>query len=193
MKHTIAFTLNGRGVEVAGVRSTLSLLELLRDELGVTSPKPGCLTGDCGCCNVHLDGDVVPACLVLAPMVAGRAVDTVESLSPSPDALSPLQEAFYEHLAAQCGFCTSGQLMSARALLDDNPSPTRAEVLHWMAGNFCRCTGYYKIVDAILDAAGRSGNGRAAVAGRAAPIDVTVKPGSTDVPEHVQHPPVEGD
>jgi aerobic-type carbon monoxide dehydrogenase small subunit (CoxS/CutS family) len=154
MKHTIAFELNGRAVEVAGVRSTLSLLEMLRDELGVTSPKAGCLSGDCGCCNVHLDGDVVPSCLVLAPMVEGRRVTTVEGLSSGPDDLAPLQEAFYENLAAQCGFCTSGQ-------------PTRADVKAWMAGSLCRCTGYYKIIDAVLDAAGRIGVGPVPTQGRA--------------------------
>jgi carbon-monoxide dehydrogenase small subunit len=167
MKHTIAFELNGRAVEVAGVRSTLSLLEVLRDELGVTSPKAGCLTGDCGCCNVHLDGDVVPSCLVLAPMVEGRRVTTVEGLSSGPDDLAPLQEAFYENLAAQCGFCTSGQLMTAQALLAMNPEPTRAEVKAWMAGSLCRCTGYYKIIDAVLDGAGRIGVGPVPTRGRA--------------------------
>ena len=167
MKHTIAFELNGRPVERAGVRSTLSLLELLRDELGVTSPKAGCLSGDCGCCNVHLDGDVVPSCLVLAPMVDGRRVTTVEGLSSGPDDLAPLQEAFYENLAAQCGFCTSGQLMTAQALLATNPDPTRAEVKAWMAGSLCRCTGYYKIIDAVLDAAGRVGVGPVPTKGRA--------------------------
>jgi carbon-monoxide dehydrogenase small subunit len=167
MKHTIAFELNGRAVEVAGVRSTLSLLEMLRDELGVTSPKPGCLSGDCGCCNVHLDGDVVPSCLVLAPMVEGRRVATVESLSSGPDDLAPLQEAFYENLAAQCGFCTSGQLMTAQALLAENPDPTRAEVKAWMVGSLGRCTGYYTIIDAVLDAAGRIGVGPVPTQGRA--------------------------
>ena len=167
MKHTIAFELNGRAVELAGVRSTLSLLEMLRDELGVTSPKAGCMSGDCGCCNVHLDGDVVPSCLVLAPMVEGRRVATVESLSSGPDELGPLQEAFYENLAAQCGFCTSGQLMTAQALLAVNPDPTRAEVKAWMAGSLCRCTGYYKIIDAVLDAAGRIGVGPVPTGGRA--------------------------
>jgi carbon-monoxide dehydrogenase small subunit len=167
MKHTIAFELNGRAVEVAGVRSTLSLLEMLRDELGVTSPKPGCLSGDCGCCNVHLDGEVVPSCLVLAPMVEGRRVATVESLSSGPDDLGPLQEAFYQNLAAQCGFCTSGQLMTAQALLAVNPEPTRADVKAWMAGNLCRCTGYYKIIDAVLDGAGRMGVGPVPTGGRA--------------------------
>jgi Aerobic-type carbon monoxide dehydrogenase, small subunit CoxS/CutS homologs len=167
MKHTIAFELNGRAVEVAGIRSTLSLLEVLRDELGVTSPKAGCLSGDCGCCNVHLDGDVVPSCLVLAPMVEGRRVTTVEGLSSGPDDLAPLQEAFYENLAAQCGFCTSGQLMTAQALLTENPEPTRADVKAWMAGSLCRCTGYYKIIDAVLDAAGRIGVGPVPTQGRA--------------------------
>ncbi|HEU4327950.1 MAG TPA: (2Fe-2S)-binding protein [Roseiflexaceae bacterium] len=159
MQHTISFTLNGRTVTASEVRSTLSLLELLREKLGVTSPKPGCLSGDCGCCNVHLDGEVVPSCLVLAPQVAGREVRTVESLG-TMDELSPLQEAFYRHLAAQCGFCTSGQLMTAQALLAENPSPTREEVKRWMAGSLCRCTGYYKIIAAIMDTA-EGGAGRA--------------------------------
>ena len=193
MKHTIAFTLNGRRVEVPGVRSTLSLLELLRDELGVTSPRPGCLSGDCGCCNVHLDGDVVPSCLVLAPMVEGRTVETVESLSRSLEELSPLQQAFYENLAAQCGFCTSGQIMTAQALLNENPSPSREQVTRWMAGNLCRCTGYYKIIDAIMDGAGRARNGQAAGNGHAVAAEVAVTAGSADVPEDVQHPPVSGD
>jgi aerobic carbon-monoxide dehydrogenase small subunit len=165
VKHTITFRLNGREVSASEVRSTLSLLEMLRDKLGITSPKPGCFSGDCGCCNVHLDGEVVPSCLVLAPQVESREVRTIESLSPSLDALSPLQEAFYEHLAAQCGFCTSGQIMTAQALLDENPKPTREEVKRWMAGNLCRCTGYYKIIAAIMDvaehgqAARHTGNG----------------------------------
>jgi aerobic-type carbon monoxide dehydrogenase small subunit (CoxS/CutS family) len=186
MQHTIAFTLNGHRVEVAGVRSTRSLLELLREELGVTSPRPGCLSGDCGCCNVHLDGEVVPACLVLAPMVEGRIVETVESLSPSPAELSPLQAAFYENLAAQCGFCTSGQIMTALALLNENPSPSREEVTHWLAGSLCRCTGYYKIIDAVMDGAERARNGPAAD-GPAGPL------GSAGMPEDVQQPPVAGD
>lgn len=153
MDQTIQFTLNGRQVTVAHVRGTLSLLELLREHLGITSPKAGCMTGDCGCCNVHLDGEVVPSCLVLAPMVEGRVVATVESLGQDMQHLNPLQQAFYENLAAQCGYCTSGQLMSAAALLAENPHPTRDEVKHWMAGNLCRCTGYYKIITAVLAAA----------------------------------------
>ena len=193
MKHTIGFTLNGRQVEVPGIRSTLSLLELLRDELGVTSPRPGCMSGDCGCCNIHLDGEVVPSCLVLAPMVEGRRVETIESLSPSLEQLNPLQDAFYENLAAQCGFCTSGQIMTAQALLNENPSPSREEVTRWMAGNLCRCTGYYKIIDAVMDAAGRTPVGRPSGNGHAALVDVTQPSGSVDVPEEVQHPPVEGD
>jgi carbon-monoxide dehydrogenase small subunit len=100
-------------------------------------------------------------------MVEGRRVATVESLSSGPDELGPLQEAFYENLAAQCGFCTSGQLMTAQALLAVNPEPTRAEVKAWMAGNLCRCTGYYKIIDAVLDGAGRMGVGPVPTRGRA--------------------------
>ena len=169
MKHTVSFTLNGRPAEVDGVRSTLSLLELLREELGTTSARFGCQTGDCGCCNVSMDGRVVPSCLVLAPAADGTTIETVESLNDGPDELGPLQQAFYENLAAQCGFCTSGQLMSAAALLEHNDDPTRDEVIEWMSGNLCRCTGYYKIIDAVLDGAQRLRES----AGPAAPEGVT--------------------
>lgn len=153
MRQDIAFELNGQPVEVFGVSASESLLEILRERLGVTSPKPGCLSGDCGCCNVHLDGDVVPSCLVLAPTVAGRSVRTVEGLG-SDGELTPVQRAFHEHYAAQCGFCTSGQIMSAEAFLERNPHPTPEEAKRAMTGNLCRCTGYRKILDAVLAAAG---------------------------------------
>jgi aerobic-type carbon monoxide dehydrogenase small subunit (CoxS/CutS family) len=149
MEDSISFTLNGEQVTARHVRSTLSLLELLREEFGLSGARPGCMSGDCGCCNVHVDGKVMPGCLVLAANVAGRDVRTVEGLSPSLDDLSPLQQSFHEHLAAQCGYCTSGQLMTAQALLQENPRPTREEIKRYMAGSLCRCTGYYKIIDAI--------------------------------------------
>lgn len=153
MRQDVIFELNGQPIEARGIRSSESLLELLREHLGVTSPKPGCLTGDCGCCNVHLDGRVVPSCLVLAPMVEGRSITTVEGLSDDNRVLSPLQRAFHEHYAAQCGFCTSGQLMAAADFLECNPAPTWEDAQRGMAGNLCRCTGYRKIIEAVLAAA----------------------------------------
>jgi carbon-monoxide dehydrogenase small subunit len=150
----VAVTLTVNGEERAElVAPATTLLELLRGKLGVTSPKGGCHQGTCGACTVLLDGEPHLACLVLAPVAEGRAVTTVEGLARGPD-LHPLQAAFMEHFAAQCGFCTSGMLMAAKALLDRNPRPARAEVVEAIAGNVCRCTGYRPIVEAILAAAG---------------------------------------
>ena len=129
-----------------------SLLEVLRDELDLTGTKEGCTTGDCGACSVLLDGRVVCSCLVLAPEVDGREVTTIEGLADG-DTLHPLQRKFLEHAALQCGVCTPGFLVAARALLDRNPDPTETEVRYHLAGNLCRCTGYDKIVRAVLDAA----------------------------------------
>lgn len=129
-----------------------SLLEVLRDELHLTGSKEGCNNGNCGACNVLLDGRLVNSCLVLAAEVQGRQVTTIEGIA-SPQGLHPLQQKFLEHAALQCGICTPGFIVAARALLDRNPNPTEAEVRHWLAGNLCRCTGYDKIVRAVLDAA----------------------------------------
>jgi len=129
-----------------------SLLEILRDDLGFTGTKEGCSNGNCGACSVLLDGVLVDSCLVLAVEVNGRDVSTIEGLA-SPAKLHPLQQKFLEHAALQCGICTPGFIMAAKALLDKNPKPTEYEVRYWLAGNLCRCTGYDKIVRAVLDAA----------------------------------------
>ena len=129
-----------------------TLLEVLRDTLGLTGVKEGCGNGNCGACNVIMDGVLVNSCLVLAVEAEGRAITTVEGLA-GPDGLHPLQQSFLEHAALQCGICTPGFLIAAKALLDRNPRPTEQEVRYWLAGNLCRCTGYDKIVRAVLDAA----------------------------------------
>ena len=128
-----------------------SLLEVLRDVLGMTGTKEGCNDGNCGACTVILDGRIVNSCLVLAVEVHGREITTIEGLA-SPEGLHPLQQAFLEHAALQCGFCTPGLIMSAKALLDQEPRPDERRVRHWLAGNLCRCTGYDKIVRAVMDA-----------------------------------------
>ncbi len=129
-----------------------SLLEVLRMELGFTGPKECCNNGNCGACNVVLDGVLVNSCLVLAVEVEGCEVLTVEGIAPQ-NGLHVLQQKFLEHAALQCGICTPGFIVSAKALLDSNPRPTEPEVRRWLAGNLCRCTGYDKIVSAVLDAA----------------------------------------
>ena len=147
MKYTLAFTLNGFPVD-ALVKPTDTLLDVLREKLGVISVKRGCDTGDCGACTVLLDGDPIRSCLTIALTVAGKKVETVEGLIRGGK-LHPLQQSFHEHYAAQCGFCTPGMLMSAKALLDRNPKPTRAEIVEAISGNLCRCGSYQEIVEAI--------------------------------------------
>ncbi len=150
---TMTVFVNGRD-RTASVEPHRTLLEVLRADLGLTGAKECCLVGECGACTVLLDGRSVDSCLVLALEADGAEVLTVEGLAPGGD-LDPLQQAFLDHAAAQCGFCIPGQLISARALLRDNPRPTRAEVEDGLAGNLCRCAGYEQIVEAVLDAAGR--------------------------------------
>jgi aerobic carbon-monoxide dehydrogenase small subunit len=144
-------TLNGESAEFLCEPSE-SLLTALRDRLGLTGTKEGCTTGDCGACSVLLDGRLVASCLVLAAEAQGRAVTTIEGVAAS-DALHPVQQKFLEHAALQCGVCTPGFIVAATALLERNPSPSEQQVRYWLAGNLCRCTGYDKIVRAVLDAA----------------------------------------
>jgi len=129
-----------------------SLLEVLRDVLGLTGSKEGCNNGNCGACSVILDGVLVNSCCVLGVEVGGREVTTIEGIA-SPDGLHPLQQKFLEHAALQCGICTPGFIVAAKALLDKNPHPTEHQVRYWLAGNLCRCTGYDKIIRAVLDVA----------------------------------------
>jgi carbon-monoxide dehydrogenase small subunit len=129
-----------------------SLLEVLREDLGLTGTKEGCSNGNCGACSVQLDGVLVDSCVVLAVETEGKAVTTIEGVA-GPGALHPLQQKFLEHAALQCGICTPGLIIASKALLEKNPRPTEHEVRYWLAGNLCRCTGYDKIVRAVLDAA----------------------------------------
>lgn len=129
-----------------------SLLEVLRETLGFTGTKEGCGDGNCGACSVQIDGVLANSCLVLALEADGKEITTVEGLA-SPEGLHPVQQKFLEHAALQCGICTPGFLVAAKALLDHNPNPSEHEVRHWLAGNLCRCTGYDKIVRAVLDTA----------------------------------------
>ena len=129
-----------------------SLLEVLRDELRLTGSKEGCNNGNCGACNVLLDDRLVNSCLVLGVEVQGRSVTTIEGIA-GPQALHPLQQKFLEQAALQCGICTPGFIVAAKALLDQKPKPSEQDVRHWLAGNLCRCTGYDKIVRAVLEAA----------------------------------------
>ena len=149
--HTITLTVNGAR-ERLEVPSNMTLLYMLRDKLGLTGTKNGCEAGECGACTVLLDGEPVNSCMMLAVEADGREVLTVEGLSEG-DRLSPLQEAFVEHNAVQCGFCTPGMLMSAHALLARNPHPSEDEIKEALVGNLCRCTGYVRIIDAISTAA----------------------------------------
>jgi carbon-monoxide dehydrogenase small subunit len=150
-KRHITATINGAAAEfLCEPRQTL--LDVLRDELKLTGSKEGCSSGDCGACSVIVDGRVVCSCLMLAVEANGHAIETVEGLSRGAK-LHPLQQKFLEHAALQCGFCTPGLLVAAKALLDRNPDPSETEARYWLAGNLCRCTGYDKVIRAVLDAA----------------------------------------
>ena len=150
-KHLVRFTVNDEAVEVL-VQPWETLLEAVRERLGLTGSKEGCGTGDCGACTVHLDGEPVASCLVLALQARERAVRTIEGLGRA-DAMHPLQDAFVRHGVVQCGFCIPGVLMAAAALLAETPRPTETEIRYGIAGNLCRCTGYTKMVSAITEAA----------------------------------------
>ena len=143
--------INGEEVEFL-CEPRQSLLEVLRDVLGYTGSKEGCNNGNCGACSVILDGRLVNSCLVFGFEIQGKELQTIEGIG-SPEQLHPIQQQFLENAALQCGICTPGFIVSTKALLDRNPDPTEAEVRYWLAGNLCRCTGYDKIVRAVLDAA----------------------------------------
>lgn len=147
----ISAIVNGEPVEFLGGGGQ-SLLDALRDELRLTGSKEGCGTGDCGACSVIVDGRLVCACLMLAPEAEGKRIETIEGMAEG-GRLHPLQQQFLEQAALQCGFCTPGLLMASKALLERNPDPTETEVRYWLAGNMCRCTGYDKIIRAVMDAA----------------------------------------
>jgi carbon-monoxide dehydrogenase small subunit len=143
--------LNGNDVEfLCETRQTL--LQVLRDELHLTGTKEGCATGDCGACSVTVDGRLMCSCLILGAEVQGKSIQTIEGMADG-EKLHPLQRKFLEHAALQCGICTPGVLVAAKSLLERNPDPTETEVRFWLAGNLCRCTGYNKIIEAVLDAA----------------------------------------
>lgn len=146
-------TVNGAQCD-ADVEPRLLLVHLLREHVGLTGTNIGCDTSSCGACTVHVDGESVKSCTVLAVQADGATVDTIEGLAAAEGALHPVQAAFRAHHALQCGFCTPGMVMAAISLLRENPNPSEAEVREGLEGNLCRCTGYHNIVDAVLDAAG---------------------------------------
>jgi aerobic carbon-monoxide dehydrogenase small subunit len=150
-KHHVTATVNDDPVEFL-CETQDTLLDALRDQLGLTGTKEGCATGDCGACSVTVDGRLVCSCLMLAVEAQGKAVATIEGMAQG-ETLHPLQRKFLDHAALQCGICTPGVLIAAKALLESHPEPTETEVRYWLAGNLCRCTGYDKIVRAVLDAA----------------------------------------
>jgi len=151
MKTQIETTINGEPMQLL-CDPQQSLLEVLREEAGLTGSKEGCNNGNCGACNVIMNGVLVNSCLVLGLEAQGAEITTIEGVA-APDGLHPLQQKFLEHAALQCGICTPGFIVSAKALLEKNPDPTEHDVRLWLAGNLCRCTGYDKIVRAVLDAA----------------------------------------
>lgn len=153
-KNHVSATVNGDPVEFL-CEPQQTLLDVLRDVLSLTGSKEGCSSGDCGACSVMLDDRLVCSCLVLAVEAEGRSVETIEAMAQGEE-LHPLQRKFLEHAALQCGICTPGFLVAAKALLEKTPDPTEAEVRYWLAGNLCRCTGYDKIIRAVQDAAGGS-------------------------------------
>ena len=162
-KQLLSFTVNRDPVEVL-VQPYVTLLDALREDLGLTGPKEGCGTGDCGACSIHLDGQLVASCLVLAMQARGRSVATIEGLARG-GTLTPLQDAFVRRGVAQCGFCIPGVLMAAAALLAENARPSEDDIRYAIAGNLCRCTGYTKMIEAISEAAGTAPRTAAGVKG----------------------------
>ena len=152
-KITIKFRVNGKDVELA-VKPYARLIDVLRDDLFLTGTKEGCGVGECGACTVLVNGENVNSCLTLAASVDGKEVLTIEGIGPRED-LHPIQQAYLDHHALQCGFCTPGLIMSTKALLDKNPDPTEEEIKIAISGNLCRCTGYKQVIEAVEDAAKR--------------------------------------
>ena len=150
-KRIVTASINGAEISVMA-DNRMSLLEMLRDAAGLTGTKEGCMTGDCGACSVMMNGRVVDSCLVMAAEAEGAEILTVEGMAEG-NRLHPLQKAFLEEAALQCGICTPGFLVAAKALLDRNPDPNEHEIRYWLAGNLCRCTGYQKILEAVQSAA----------------------------------------
>ena len=150
-KHHVSATVNGDPVEFL-CETEQTLLDVLRDQLDLTGAKEGCSSGDCGACSVTVDGRLVCSCLVLGVEANGKSIETIEGLAKG-DKLHPLQQKFLEHAALQCGICTPGFLVAAKSLLERNNNPTETEVRYWLAGNLCRCTGYDKIIRAVMDTA----------------------------------------
>jgi len=148
MSTEIEFTLNGNKIRMA-VEDRWTLLDLLRDEMGLTGTKEGCGSGECGACTVIIDGAAINSCLYLAPEINGREVVTIEGLATADGTLHPLQESFVENGGIQCGYCSPGMIMSAKALLDENPNPDIDDIKHALAGNLCRCTGYTQIFESV--------------------------------------------
>jgi len=148
MKKQINLKVNGEEHDIE-IESNRLLLQVLRDNLGLTGTKEGCSIGVCGACSVIIDGRLVSSCLTLAAGCGGKNIETIEGLAQDGK-LHPLQQAFIEYGGFQCGICTPGQIMAAKALLDENPKPSEDEVKEWMSGNLCRCTGYYKILEAVM-------------------------------------------
>ncbi len=157
-KYTVCFTINGEETELE-VQANRTMLNVIRDQLDLTGTKVGCGAGECGACTVIVNGKPVNACLVLAPEMDGMDITTIEGIADNDGNLSPLQQAFVDHAALQCGFCTPGFIMSGTALLNENPHPSRDEIKRAISGNLCRCTGYVRIIEAIEDAANRMEGG----------------------------------
>ena len=154
MKQIIKFSLNGESMELE-IEPHLTLLQLLRDKLELAGTKEGCGMGECGACTVLVGGKAVNSCILPAMEVDGKSVTTIEGLTDAQGNLHPIQKAFIEYGAVQCGFCSPGMVLSAKALLDENPKPTEEEIRHGIAGNLCRCTGYLQIIQAIKAASGQ--------------------------------------
>jgi carbon-monoxide dehydrogenase small subunit len=154
MKHILNFTLNGEPIQVE-IEPHLTLLQLLREKLELTGTKEGCGMGECGACTVLLDGKTVNSCIFPAVEAEGKSITTIEGIADGKGGLHPIQKAFVEHGAIQCGFCTPGMVLSVKALLDEVPKPTEEEIRNGIAGNLCRCTGYLQIVQAVKAASGQ--------------------------------------